>query len=230
MVDSLDHKIVGMAFSYAENSMQYRGIQLLSHWVPFYKIYTLADFDIPLMRTNKPNGDSTESVKQFVSAMDEADALVFGIAEMAAQPYSGFKNAMEWLITDINTDKDMSRSYSISNKPLCTTTFTPGAEPAGSRHFEAINKLLWQLNCNIRTNYVWNDAWEHLLPDNVEWVKKQGKEMSEQLSAKTSDVGITQHPKVRTMGTWLHLYDAWDAEWCKHAQKLKDKNVKTTSK
>lgn len=205
-------KIVGMAFSYSPNSMQFRGLQLLNEVIPFYKIYTLADFDIPLVKTNKPNGNSPESVKSFVQAMNEADALVFGIAEMVAQPFSGFKNAMEWLVIDINSDVDMSRSYCISHKPLVTTTFTPGPH-AGARHWDATNQLLFQLNCKVKENYVFRDAWEKLLPGNVEYIEKEATDMLTHLNTPYIDEGIQVHHRVRSMGAWLDSYEVWNNAW-----------------
>lgn len=205
-------KIVGMAFSYSPDSMQYRGLRLLSEVVPFHKIYTLADFDIPLVKTNRPDGSAPDSVKRFVKAMEEADALVFGISEMVAQPYSGFKNAMEWLVIEINSDVDLKRSYCISHKPLVTTTFTP-APHAGARHWEATNKLLFQLNCKVKENYVFRDAWENLLPNNVDYIKDSANEMLKYLNEKYIDEGVQVHDRVRTMGAWLDYYDEWNNAW-----------------
>tara|TARA_B110000503_G_C7145150_1_gene412582 strand:+ start:1171 stop:1809 length:639 start_codon:yes stop_codon:yes gene_type:complete len=206
------NKIVGMAFSYSPDSMQYRGLQLLNNIVPFYKIYTLADFDIPLVKTNYPNGEAPDNVKQFVAAMEEADALVFGISEMVAQPYSGFKNAMEWLVIEINNDVDLTRSYCISHKPLVTTTFTPGPH-SGARHWDATNQLLFQLNCKVKENYVFRDAWEKLLPGNVDYIKDSANEMLSHLTQSYVDEGIQVHDRVRTMGAWLDDYDKWNKTW-----------------
>lgn len=205
-------KIVGMAFSYSADSMQYRGLTLLSDIIPFYKIYTLSDFDIPLMKTNKPNGTSLESVKKFITAMAEADALVFGISEMIAQPCASFKNAMEWLVVDINGDTDMKKSYCISHKPMVTTTFTPGPHP-GARHWDATNQLLFQLNCNVKKNYVFRNAWTNLLPGNVDYVKAEATEMLPILNEPYIDNGILVHHRVRTMGAWLSSYDIWNDVW-----------------
>lgn len=205
-------KIVGLAFSYSEDSMQLRGLQLLSEIIPFYKVYSLADFDVPLVKTNRPDGKSPESVKKFVNAMKEADALVFGISEMVAQPCASFKNAMEWLVIDINSDADMGKSYCISHKPLVTTTFSPGPH-SGARHWEATNQLLFQLNCNVKENYVFRDAWENLLPNNTEYVKEKADNMLEKLNESYLDSGIQVHHRVRTMGAWLDSYDVWNKKW-----------------
>lgn len=206
------NKIVGMAFSYSPNSMQRRGLELLNNVVPFYKIYTLADFDIPLVKTNYPNGEAPDSVKCFVEVMDEADALVFGIAEMVAQPCASFKNAMEWLVIEINSDVDLSRSYCISHKPMVTTTFTPGPH-AGSRHWDATNQLLFQLNCKVKENYVFRDAWENLLPNNFSYIENSANDMLKYLIEPYIDEGIQVHDRVRTMGAWLDDYDDWNNAW-----------------
>jgi len=205
-------KIVGMAFSYSPNSMQRRGLELLNNVVPFHKIYTLADFDIPLVKTNYPNGEAPDSVKRFVEAMEEADALVFGIAEMVAQPCASFKNAMEWLVIEINSDVDLSRSYCISHKPMVTTTFTPGPH-AGARHWDATNQLLFQLNCKVKENYVFRDAWENLLPNNVSYIENSANDMLKYLTESYIDEGIQVHDRVRTMGAWLDYYDDWNNAW-----------------
>tara|TARA_Y100000389_G_scaffold189573_1_gene213481 strand:- start:72 stop:710 length:639 start_codon:yes stop_codon:yes gene_type:complete len=206
------HKIVGLSFSYADNSMQNRGMSLLGKVIPFYKTYTLADFDIPLVKTNKPDGESPQGVKDIVAALEEADAIVFGISEMIAYPCASFKNFCEWLVININSNDDLTKSYCISHKPLVTTTFTPGPH-AGHRHWEVSNQLLFQLNCNVEKNYVFRDAWENLLPNNIDYVQQEAAEMLELLSNKYDDSGIVVHDRVRTMGKWMNQYEEWDKEW-----------------
>lgn len=206
------HKIVGLSFSYAENSMQHRGMSLLGKIIPFYKTYTLQDFNLPLVKTNKPNGESPDSVKRLVAALSEADAFVFGISEMIAYPCASFKNFCEWLVININDNDDLNKSYCISHKPLVTTTFSPGPH-AGHRHWDVSNQLLYQLNCKVEKNYVFRNAWDNLLPDNLDYVKADALEMLDLLNKRYIDQGIIVHDRVRTMGKWLNQYEEWDKKW-----------------
>ena len=76
------NKIVAVNFSNSPKSMQGRGITLLNKFIPFHKVVSLRDYNIPVLDTNMADGNVPDSVIEFDKALIDADAYIFLVAEM----------------------------------------------------------------------------------------------------------------------------------------------------
>ena len=59
------NKIVAVNFSNSPKSMQGRGITLLNKFIPFHKVVSLRDYNIPVLDTNMADGNVPDSVIEF---------------------------------------------------------------------------------------------------------------------------------------------------------------------
>ena len=207
------NKIVAVNFSNASNSMQGRGIKLLNKFIPFHKVVSLRDYNIPVLDTNMADGNVPDSVIEFDKALIDADAYIFLVAEMMGGYCGTFKNAMDWLVVKTNYDKDLNIPYSISHKPMYSVTFSP-SNTNGGRHDYMMKKLLKNFQVDYKGHIVFNHGWENCLPGNYEWVETNAKMMNEELSKPYEKKNmITEHTDVRTICKWIHLYEEWDKKW-----------------
>ena len=61
--------IVGVSFSYSDNSMNYRGLTLMDHHIGFSDIIKL---DLPVCNSNKADGIVPPKVKNFDERLEKA--------------------------------------------------------------------------------------------------------------------------------------------------------------
>ena len=57
--------VVGIGFSYADNSLQTRGLKLLNDKQLFTDMYEMLDFNMPVCNSNKSDGQVPDSVNKF---------------------------------------------------------------------------------------------------------------------------------------------------------------------
>jgi len=210
-------KIISMNFSYAENSMQQRGIKLMNQFIPFTATYSMTDFNMPVCYSNNADGIVPQSVEEFDLALSNADAFVFAISEMTSHYCATFKNALDWLVVKTNYNSTRGAGYSISNKPLVVVTFSP-SYIEGNRHFEMTSQLLLKLKVDIRGTYCFNDCWEQVRPNNYNFVKKQSLEILEKLllpaNPNLPDLEENKHKSIAKK--WQQQYKEWDESWRKN--------------
>ena len=84
-------KVVGISFSYADNSLQMRGLKLLQEKLDM-EVFGMLDFNMPICNSNKSDGNVPNSVEQFVKKLDDADVLIFAKSEATSHYCAGFKN------------------------------------------------------------------------------------------------------------------------------------------
>ena len=77
-------KVVGISFSYADNSLQMRGLNLLQEKLDM-EVFGMLDFNMPICNSNKSDGNVPISVHNFINVLKGSDILVFAIPEMTAQ-------------------------------------------------------------------------------------------------------------------------------------------------
>ena len=188
-------KIISMNFSYAENSMQQRGIKLMNQFIPFTATYSMTDFNMPVCYSNNADGIVPQSVEEFDLALSNADAFVFAISEMTSHYCATFKNALDWLV--VKTNYNSTR---------------------GAGHFEMTSQLLLKLKVDIRGTYCFNDCWEQVRPNNYNFVKKQSLEILEKLllpaNPNLPDLEENKHKSIAKK--WQQQYKEWDESWRKN--------------
>lgn len=201
-------KIVGISFSYSKNSMSYRGLTLMDYYLNFFHY---SQVSLPPCDNNTPDGNVPSEVTEFCEILSQADAVVFSIPEYSEQYSAAFKNAMDWLVVNTNLNSTLSNNYSISGKPVFVITFTPANPGAGNRHFDVTSKLLLKLNSNIIDCFVKNNAWDNLLPGNVDYVKFECQTI---LQTVPTNPEITNNKTlVDEVPDWIKKYNKWNNAW-----------------
>lgn len=199
--------ITGISFSYAENSMNTRGLSLMN----LDEMYCMRDFNMPVCNSNKCNGKVPWRVHSFIKQLRRADILVFAIPENTAHYGSGFKNAMDWLIVASNFNADLGQDGPFFNKPIYVITFTPSHKNAGDRHFNMTRHLLEvKMGGIVYNSFVKNSGWRECVPGNEQWVKQERDEIYETKMP-------APHPRFDDWqdrpATWIKDYESWDQHW-----------------
>ena len=192
-------KITAVSFSYSENSMSYRGLLLMDHYIKFSNIIKM---DLPICDSNKPDGEIPKEVEELDNILDKSDILVFSVPEYTGHYSVGFKNLLDWLVVKGYYNANLGQKYSISNKPIYVISFTPTYKGAGDRHFEMTKDILEKLGGRVKKMFVKNDCWNHLLPDNYKFVEKECKEI------------LRKDMEDEVVG-WKEKYKEWNDKWKK---------------
>jgi len=201
--------ITGISFSYANNSMNTRGLQLLS----LDNVYDMTNFNIPICDKNSADGKVPQSVDHFMNVLERAKIVVFAIPECTAHYGAGFKNAMDWLICASNFNADLGQDGPFFNKPIYIITFTPSHKNAGGRHFDMTKHLLEdKMGGVVYNSFVKHSGWEECVPGNYKWLDKERIEilnttMPEVIERKTD---MLDQPNV-----WIDQYNIWNNQWRK---------------
>jgi NAD(P)H-dependent FMN reductase len=205
--------IVGISFSYAENSLQTRGLKLLSKNIPI-QIYEMSDFDMPICNSNKSDGVVPESVEKFNKFLNDADILIFAISEATSHYSAGFKNAMDWLVVKSKFNAKLGTDYTITKKPIFVITFTPtvySEEMNGARHFDMTRHLLEKLGSDVIDMFVVHDCWRKIIPNNEECLQELSNSIeifANSYAPRHNDANYdNSSPK------WLELYHSWNDKW-----------------
>ena len=204
-------KLTAVSFSYADNSMNTRGILLLDHYLNFHNKIDIRN--IPLCDSNKSDGKVPESVLDFNDTLQDADALVFCIPEATAHYTAGFKVAMDWLVVQSNFNSKLGANYSITDKPIYVFTFTPTYKDGGYRHFDMITHLLHdKLGADVRKCMVMQDGWRKVIPNNFDYVKEEAQYILDDLKDYEFKAAKDIEPYY-DLNKWLKLYQDWDKQW-----------------
>ena len=199
--------IIGISFSYAENSMNTRGLKLMN----LDEMYCMRDFNMPVCNSNKCNGKVPWRVHSFIKQLRRADILVFAIPENTAHYGSGFKNAMDWLIVASNFNADLGQDGPFFNKPIYVITFTPVISNAGDRHFKMTKHLLEdKMGGIVYNSFVKHNGWNECVPGNYEWIRKECEEILNTKMPETIErkIDMLDRPNV-----WIEQYNKWNNKW-----------------
>jgi len=200
--------IVGVSFSYSNQSMGDRGLSLMHHYLNFSDIVYM---NLPICNSNNPNGDVPLEVEVFNSRISKADILVFSIPEATGHYSAAFKNAMDWLVVKSNFNADLGQRYSISNKPTYVITFTPVHKEAGSRHFDMTHHLLQEkMGVDVRGMFVKNRGWENIVPENYEFVYDECVQI---LNTKIEPTPESKTDMTAEVPIWNQQYNEWNLKW-----------------
>ena len=206
-------KVVGISFSYADNSLQTRGLKLLKEKLDL-QVYDMLDFNMPMCNSNKSDGNVPDSVEQFVQHLEEADVLIFAVSEATSQYCAGFKNAMDWLVVKAKFNARLGTDYAITDKPIFVVTFTPTSKPPnGGRHFDMTTQLLDKLGANVIECHLINNSWKTVIPGGFNAVKSVYSAVESFLGTYTPNSTKTRCKDDYSSLTWLKSYNEWDMAW-----------------
>lgn len=206
-------KVLGVSFSYANNSLQTRGLKLLQEKLDM-QVVDMLDFNMPMCNSNKSDGLVPNSVEQFVSALEQADVLIFAVSEATSHYCAGFKNAMDWLVVKAKFNARLGTDYAITDKPVFVVTFTPTTKrPNGARHFDMTTELLEKLGADVKECHLINDSWKTVIPGGFNAVKSVYSAVNSFLGSYTPNSTKTRCKDDYSSLTWLKTYNEWDLAW-----------------
>lgn len=211
-------KIAGISFSYADNSLQTRGLELIAHSDDTLdSVDSMATFNMPMCDSNMCDGRVPDSVEAFDKVLEDADVLVFAVSEATAHYSAGFKNAMDWLVVKSRFNETLGEGYSISNKPVLVVTFSPTKEkPNGSRHFPMTVHLLEKLGAHVVASICINNAWETVVPGMHDTVKLIVDRLHTIREVHVPNENKLKKTNAEDSSTrWLDAYTEWDNKWTK---------------
>ena len=189
--------ITAISFSYSDDSMNYRGLRMMNHFINFDNLIRI---NLPMCNVNGPDGKIPKELDELHNKISESDKLVFAIPEYSGHYSVGFKNFMDWLVVKSNYNADLGQDYCITDKLIYVITFTPSKKGAGDRHFDMTKELIEKLGGKVKKMYVKNDCWDNLVPNNLSFVEKESKE-------------IIRKTMKNEVGGWIEKYNDWDKKW-----------------
>lgn len=156
--------ILALSTSQAPNSINYRGLQLLS--CEFDRIDSLADYDIPVVNVNGMDADIPEDVTAVFDMMHQYDKFIFAVPEFTGMMSSSTKNLLDWAVVISNMNLDHGKGYPWSDKHVILLTFTPSGKEGGSRHMAQTKDIFKKLGANVIHTDVFTYGWKHVIPGN----------------------------------------------------------------
>ena len=205
--------VAGISFSYADNSLQTRGLKLLQEKLDL-DVYDMLDFNMPICNSNKSDGVVPDSVEQFVDVIEKADVLIFAVSEATSHYCAGFKNAMDWLVVKSKFNARLGTDYAITDKPIFVVTFTPTSKkPNGGRHFDMTTELLQKLGADVKECHLINNSWKTVIPGGFNAVKSVYSAVKSFLGTYTPNSTKTRYKDDYSSLTWLKTYNEWDLAW-----------------
>ena len=189
--------ITAISFSYSDDSMNYRGLKMMNHFIDFDNLIRI---NLPMCNVNGPDGKIPKELDKLDEKISKSDKLVFAIPEYSGHYSVGFKNFMDWLVVKSNYNADLGQDYCITDKSIYVITFTPSKKGAGDRHFDMTKELIEKLGGKVKKMYVKNDCWQNLVPNNLSFVEKESKE-------------IIRKTMKNEVGGWIEKYNDWDNKW-----------------
>ena len=206
-------KVTAISFSYAENSLQTRGLKLLKEKLNI-NVFDMLDFNMPMCNSNKSDGVVPNSVEHFCNILNDADVLIFAISEATSHYCAGFKNAMDWLVVKAKFNARLGTDYAITDKPIFVVTFTPTSKaPNGGRHFDMTTQLLQKLGADVKECHLINDSWKTVIPGGFNAVKSVYSAVESFLGTYTPNSTKTRCKDDYSSLTWLKTYNEWDLAW-----------------
>jgi len=189
--------ITAISFSYSDDSMNYRGLEMMNHFINFDNLIRI---NLPICSVNGPQGETPKELNKLHDIISKSDKLVFAIPEYSGHYSVGFKNFMDWLVVKSNYNADLGQDYCITDKSIYVITFTPSKKGAGDRHFDMTKELIEKLGGKVKKMYVKNDCWDNLVPNNLNFVEKESKEI------------LRSSMKDEVAG-WIEKYNDWNDKW-----------------
>ena len=107
--------ITAISFSYSDDSMNYRGLKMMNHFINFDN---LGRINLPICNVNGPDDKTPKELDKLHDTISKSDKLVFAIPEYSGHYSVGFKNFMDWLVVKSNYNADLGQDYCITDKSI----------------------------------------------------------------------------------------------------------------
>ena len=194
-------KTIALSGSASPDSINYRGLQLLSKHCVF-DMDSLANYDIPVINSNASDGVVPQEVDKLITKLYEYNQFVFAVPEMTGQMGAAFKNFLDWLVVKGYMNSNLGTQYPFSNCVTLLLTFTTSFKEGGNRHFPATKEILVKLGANVVYTKCFNNSWKNVVPDNEEFYKQDAEIIQRYLSYDNS-----------TSNKWQQKYIDWNNKW-----------------
>jgi len=195
-------KSFALSASHSYESLNYRGLSLLSEICNFTSIKNLSDYNIPIINTNRLDAEVPKDITLLLEEMHNYDTFIFAVPEMTGFMSAGFKNLLDWMVVSTQFNSKLGKNYPFSNKPVILLTFTPSAAEAGDRHFPTTIQIINKLGGNVVYSECFHDCWNNIFPNNINFLEKSGEKINHYLNYND-----------KIANTWQKKYDEWNAMW-----------------
>ena len=195
-------KTIALGCSASPDSMNHKGLKIISEYCDFDQIDSLSNYDIPVINTSSSDGIVPQEVDRLITKLFQYDKFVFAVPEMTGQMGGAFKNFLDWLVVKGYMNSNLGTAYPISNKEVVLLTFTPSGGEGGSRHFPQTKEILIKLGANVVYTKCFNNCWKNLVPDNSEHYKHDAEIIKRYLSYSKD-----------TSSRWQQKYLDWLDKW-----------------
>ena len=192
--------ILALSTSQAPNSINYRGLQLLS--CEFDRIDCLADYDIPVVNVNGMDADIPEDVTAVFDIMYQFDKFVFAIPEFTGMMSSSTKNLLDWAVVISNMNLDHGKGYPWSDKHVILLTFTPSGKEGGSRHMAQTKDIFKKLGANVIHTDVFTYGWKHVIPGNEAYFVDASDKINNYLLYKSDNKDYFKNEYIKWNEKW----------------------------
>ena len=192
--------ILALSTSQAPNSINYRGLQLLS--CEFDRIDCLADYDIPVVNVNGMDADIPKDVTAVFDMMSKFDKFVFAIPEFTGMMSSSTKNLLDWAVVISNMNLDHGKGYPWSDKHVILLTFTPSGKEGGSRHMAQTKDIFKKLGANVIHTDVFTYGWKHVIPGNEAYFVDASDKINNYLLYKSDNKDYFKNEYIKWNEKW----------------------------
>ena len=192
--------ILALSTSQAPNSLNYRGLKLLS--CDFDRIDCLADYDIPVVNVNGMDADIPQDVTAVFDMMHQFDKFVFAIPEFTGMMSSSTKNLLDWAVVISNMNLDHGKGYPWTDKHVILLTFTPSGKEGGNRHMPQTKDIFKKLGANVVHTDVFNYGWKNIIPNNQEHFAEASDKINNYLLYRTDNKNYFKNE-----------YNDWNDKW-----------------
>lgn len=210
-------KLTGISFSLSEDSMNFRGLSLMQHWLDM-EIKSIIDFDIPLMNKNVSDGIVPTEVDAWIDYLKQFDGYVFAVPEHTHHLNAVFRNSLDWIVIKYFRDNKLRVNEVFKHKPAKIVTFTPSKD-SGGFHLDATEDFC-KMNCVnvVDRGTIMDLGWDNVRPGNYNYVRPLCKDITKKfktqkiLGVKPSK-GIKSANKENKPQWWVPLYNEWNESW-----------------
>lgn len=192
--------ILALSTSQAPNSINYRGLTLLTS--EFDRVDCLANYDIPVVNVNGMDAVIPDGVVAVFNMMHQFDKFVFAIPEFTGMMSSSTKNLLDWAVVISNMNLEHGKGYPWSDKHVILLTFTPSGKEGGGRHMPQTKDIFKKLGANVIHTDVANYGWRHVVPGNQEHFAEMSDKINNYLLYKSDNKKYFNDE-----------YDKWDKKW-----------------
>ena len=210
-------KLTGISFSLSENSMNYRGLSLMKHWLDM-EIKSIIDFNIPLMNKNVSDGIVPKEVELWIEYLKQFDGYVFAVPEYTHHLNAVFRNSIDWIVIKYFINNKLRVNDIFGSKPVKIVTFTPSRD-SGGFHLDATQNFC-EMNCLnvVDRGTIMDLGWNNVRPGNYDYVRRLCKDITKKFKTQKllgvdPPEGIKSAYEENKPEWWVPLYEDWNNSW-----------------